>query len=115
MELKDYLIVYGKDTLRGGPCYKETEISCDDLIKYMDIIKTIILHKDDQINWMWGVDLIPNNDPTIPYAYIEHYRLFELYPDLPKRKLLDFQYFLPGGITKIESIKIFRGEKVKII
>ena len=115
MEIKDYLIVYGKDTLRGGSCYKETEISCDDIIKYMDIIKTIILHKDDEINWISGVDLIPNNNPNIPYAYLEHYRLFELYPDLEKRKLLDFQYFLPNGITKIESIKIFRGEKVKII
>ena len=115
MELKDYLVVYGKNTLRGGSCYKETEISCDDIIKYMDIIKAIILHKDDDKNWICGVDLIPNTDPNIPYAYIEHYRLFELYPDLSKRKLLDFQAFLPDGITKIESIKIFRGEKVKII
>ena len=115
MEIKDYLIVYGKDTLRGGSCYKETEISCDDIVKYMDIIKTIILHKDDDINWISGVDLILNKDPNIPFTYIERYRLFELYPDLPKRKLLDFQYFLPNGITKIESIKIFRGEKVKII
>jgi hypothetical protein len=38
-----------------------------------------------------------------------------MYPELSKRKLLDFQHFLPSGITKIESIKIFRGEKVKII
>lgn len=115
MELKDYLIVYGQNTFRGGPCYKETEISCDDLIKYMDIIKTIILHKDDKINWISGIDLVPNNDPNIPCVYLEHYRLFEMYPELSKRKLLDFQHFLPDGITKIESIKIFRGEKVKII
>lgn len=115
MELIDYLIVYGHDTLRGGSCYKETEISCDDLIKYMDIIKSIIVHKDEEINWVWGSDIIPNKDKKVPYKYIERYRLFDLYPDLSKSKLLDFQKFLPNGITKIESIKIFRGEKVKII
>ena len=115
MEVKDYLIVYGHNTLRGGPCFKETEISCDDLIKYTDIIKRIIENKDKPINWIWGVDLIPNTDPNVPYAYFERYRLFDLYPDLSKRALLDFQNYLPSGITKIESIKIFSGQKIKIV
>ena len=39
--MKDYLIVYGHNVRRGGSCYKETEIDCNELVKYMPIIKKI--------------------------------------------------------------------------
>ena len=42
MEVKDYLIVYGHNTVRGGSCYKESIINCNDLVKFSEIIKTII-------------------------------------------------------------------------
>ena len=115
MEVKDYLIVYGQNVPHRLPCYKESVIDCDDLIKYSDIIKAIIENKDKEANWAWGTDLIPNDDPNIPYAYFERSRLFEMYPDLPPSKLRDFSFYLPGGITKIESIKVFSGQKVKIV
>lgn len=115
MELKTYLIVYGTNTLRGGACYKETEIDDFLIEKFSGIIKKIIENIDKPINWIWGIDLIPNKDKTIPFAYFDRCRLFNMYPDLSPSLLIDFSNYLPSGITKIESIKIFRGEKVKII
>ena len=41
MEVKDYLIVYGHNFQRSTACYKETEIECNELVKYMPIIKKI--------------------------------------------------------------------------
>ena len=115
MEVKDYLIVYGHDSIRGGAYYKESIIDCNDLIKFNDIIKTIIDNQDKQCNWAWGIDLVKNNDPNIPYAYFDRDRLLEMYPNLSPSLLREFSHYLPSGITKIESIKVFCGEKIKII
>lgn len=115
MEVKDYLIVYGQNVPHRLPCYKESVIDCDDLIKYSDIIKAIIENKDKEANWIWGTDLVQNTDPNIPYAYLSKTRLFDMYPNLSKSDLLHFCDYLPSGITKIESIKIFSGQKVKVI
>jgi len=110
MEFKDYLIVYGQNVQHNLPCYKETEISCNDLIKYTDIIKKIIENLDKEYNWAWGTDLILNKN-----KYVNKYRIVNMYPDIDFNRLIEFSNYLPGGITKIESIKIFSGQKVKII
>ena len=50
MEVKDYLIVYGHNTVRGGSCYKESIINCNDLVKFSEVIKTIINNQSNN-NW----------------------------------------------------------------
>lgn len=110
MEVKDYLVVYGHNTVRGGSCYKESIIDCNDLVKFTEIIKTIINSKDKDVNWTSGIDL-----EHIGNTYIKHDRLIEMYPNLSPVLLHEFCMYLPDGITKIESIKIFSGEKIKIV
>lgn len=111
METKDYLIVYGKNTARGFSCYKETEISCNDMVKYMPIIRKINLNINNDENWCGGIVIEKTNDGK----YIEHNLLHELYPEFDHKLLDEFTNYLPNGITHIESIKIFSGEKIKII
>ena len=114
MEIKDYLIVYGWNVQRNLSCYKESIINCNDLVEYSEIIKAILDNRGN-LNWAWGIDLIPNKNPEVPYAYTEIDKLLEMYPNLSKSKLKDFCNYLPSGITRIESIKIFSGQKIKII
>ena len=38
-----------------------------------------------------------------------------MYPEISSDILHEFNKYLPDGITKIESIKVFSGEKIKII
>ena len=109
MEIKDYLIVYGHNTVRGGSCYKESIINCNDLVKFSEVIKTIINNQNTN-NWSSGIYIeIENN------KYVTHDRLNEMYPEISSDILHEFNKYLPDGITKIESIKVFSGEKIKII
>lgn len=109
--MKDYLIVYGHNVQRGGSCYKETEIDCNELVKYMPIIKKIHDTLNKTENWSGGITLERTDDGK----YIEHYHLHEMYPEFDKQILDEFNNYLPSDITHIESIKIFSGEKIKII
>lgn len=109
--MKDYLIVYGHNVQRGGSCYKETEIECNELVKYMPIIKKIHDTLNNPENWSGGRTLERTDDGT----YIEHDHLHEMYPEFDEQMLDEFNSYLPSGITHIESIKIFSGEKIKII
>lgn len=106
----DYLIVYGQNVLRGKACYKETEIDCNDLVDYMPIIKKIYENLSKKENWTGGKILDCKDG-----KYIEHNRLYDMYPEFNHSLLDQFTNYLPNGITHIESIKIFRGEKIKII
>ena len=109
--MKDYLIVYGHNAQRGGSCYKETEIECNELVKYMPIIKKIHDTLNKFENWSGGRTLECTNDGT----YIEHNHLYEMYPQFDPKLLDELSEYLPDGITHIESIKIFSGQKIKII
>lgn len=109
--MKDYLIVYGHNVQRGGSCYKETEIDCNELVKYMPIIKKIHDTLNKTENWCGRITLERTDDGT----YIEHCHLYEMYPEFDKQILDEFNNYLPSDITRIESIKIFSGEKIKII
>ena len=111
MDVKDYLIVYGHNLRRGGSCYKETEINCDDLVRFMPIIKTIHDNIDKTMNWIGGITLERTSDGH----YIEHNHLYEMYPQFDPKLLDELSEYLPDGITHIESIKIFSGQKIKII
>lgn len=109
--MKDFLIVYGHNIQRGHPCYKETELNCNDLIEYMPIIKKIHDNLGKHENWSGGRTLERTEDGS----YIEHNHLYEMYPEFDHKLLDAFTNYLPSGITHIESIKIFSGEKIKII
>ena len=56
MEVKEYLIDYGHNTVRGGSCYKESIMNCNDLVKFSEIIKTIINNQNNN-NWANGIYL----------------------------------------------------------
>ena len=75
--MKDYLLVYGHNVQRGGSCYKETEIDCNELVKYMPIIKKIHDTLNNTENWCGRITLERTDDGT----YIEHCHLHE-YPQL---------------------------------
>lgn len=109
--MKDYLIVYGHNYQRGESCYKETEIECNELVKYMPIIKKIHDTPNNNKNWTGGITIERLSDST----YIEHVKLYDMYPEFNHKLLDEFNNYLPNGITHIESIKIFSGEKIKII
>ena len=101
MEVKDYLIVYGHNTVRGGSCYKESIINCNDLVKFSEVIKTIINNQNTN-NWSSGIYIEIENE-----RYVTHDRLNEMYPEISSDILHEFNKYLPDGITKIESIKVF--------
>ena len=109
--MKDYLIVYGHNVQRGGSCYKETEIDCNELVKYMPIIKKIHDTLNNTENWCGRITLERTDDGT----YIEHCHLHEMYQKFDKQILDEFNNYLPSYITHIESIKFFNKEKIKII
>lgn len=111
MEIKDYLIIYGMSVERGYPCYKETEIECDELVKYMPIISAINKNIGNTTNWSNGITIERISDGV----YVEHNHLYEMYPEFSKELLNGLSKYFPDGITHIESIKIFSGQKIKII
>ena len=84
--MKDYLIVYGHNVRRGGSCYKETEIDCNELVKYMPIIKKIHDTLNKTENWSGGITLERTNDGT----YIEH--VFQYNEDVELIVLKDILY-----------------------
>ena len=48
-------------------------------------------------------------------TYYEHHLLYDMYPMIEPKLLDEFTQLLPNHITKIESIKIFSGQKIKIM
>lgn len=111
MEVKDYLIVYGHNVKRGNACYKETEIDCNELVKYTPIIKKIHDNSSKVENWAGGRTL----ERLTTGEYVEHNHLHEMYPEFDAHLLNEFVEYLPDDITHVESIKIFSGKKIKII
>ena len=111
MIVKDYLVVYGHNVQRNQPCYKETEIECNELTKYMPIIKKIQSNINNTENWTGGRTIERLDDGT----YIEHNNLYDMYPEFDPKTLDEFRNYLPIDITHIKSIKIFSGEKINII
>ena len=105
----DYLIVYGRNVQRNLPCYRETEMTkAPD--EFCDIIKAIEDNMSEDKNWTGGVTLEPKDG-----RYVETHHIYEMYPQFSHDVIDEFSKYLPEGITKIESIKIFRGEKIKLI
>jgi len=111
MQVKNYLIVYGHNVQHGTSCYKEAEIDCNELVKYMPIIKKIHGNLDKIENWGGGrmLERLENGE------YVEHVNLYEMYPEFDHKLLDGLTNYLPSDITHIESIEIFSGEKIKII
>ena len=105
-----YLIIFGKNVQRGWTCYKESIINEEDLNKYKIILDKLSQSQNEKLNWAWGVYLQTDNN-----NYKEIHNLYEFYSDIDPKLLDSFSEYLPGGITKIESIKIFKGTKIKII
>lgn len=77
----------------------------------MPIIKKIHDTLNKTENWSDGITLERTDDGS----YIEHNSLYEMYTEFDEQMLDEFNNYLPSGITYIESIKIFSGEKIKII
>jgi len=111
MQIKDYLIIYGYGIRSLKGCYKETEICVDDLIKFMPLIKEIENKLNEPINWQSCIILEKDKNGN----YYEHHLLYDMYPNISHELLDEFCQLLPSSITKIESIKIFSGQKIKII
>lgn len=102
---KHFLFVSGKSDKSNGECHTEMEISENELDRFSDVISAIKNKKNR--NWIWGIELFHKNDGV---GFDEHYRITDLYPDIPLNVLLEFQEYLPGGISVIESIRIIAGE-----
>ena len=111
MEVKDYLIIFGHSLRNPQGCYREQEINQNDLIKFCPLIKEIELKIKDEINWNTTIMLEKQKDGT----YKEHHLLYDMYPTITPKLLDEFNKLLPSNISKIESIKIFSGKKIKII
>lgn len=106
-----YLIVFGQNVQRGLSCYKESIINDGDLEKYKEILDILSTSQDKELNWAWGIYVAKDSNDK----YIEHHRIYEFYKNIDPNLLDSFSSLLPGGITKIESIKIFKGTKIKVI
>ena len=109
-EIKDYLIIYGINTCRNLPCFCEKIIDYNELDKFKDIIK-LVKEKENGDNWVWTIYLELDENGK----YQEHHFIYDMYPTISHEILDAFGDMLPGGITKIESIKIYKGQKIKII
>lgn len=97
-----YLLVTGK-LHNDQPCQKMSLISEEEIYEF-NLLCTLIQHKKDQTNWVYGIELIHNKD-----HYDEHHKIADLYPEIELSTILNFQYYLPNGITNIEHIKVISG------
>lgn len=110
MEVKDYLIIYGYGVRSPKGCYRELEINPNDIVKFTPLIKEIE-KKDDECNWDGTIMIEKDSEGN----YIEHHLLYDMYPFIEPQLLDEFEMLLPDNITKIDSIKIFSGQKIKIM
>lgn len=111
MDIKDYLIIFGSSLRSQEGCYKELEINPNDIVKFSPLIKEIKKRENDDCNWNSCIMLECNEDGK----YIEHHLLYDMYPMIDSNLLDEFDKLLPSQITKIQSIKIFSGQKIKIM
>ena len=111
MEIKDYLIIYGYGVRSPKGCYKEQEINPNDIVKFSPLIKEIEKKDNEDCNWNACIMLERQEDGT----YYEHHLLYDMYPMISHKLLDEFNEILPNHISKIESIKIFSGQKIKIM
>lgn len=111
MEIKDYLIIYGHGIRNPKGCYRELEINQNDIVKFCPLIKEIENLNGVECNWDTTIMLERQEDGT----YYEHHLLYDMYPMIEPKLLDEFTKLLPNHITKIESIKIFSGQKIKIM
>lgn len=111
MEVKDYLIIYGHSFRMTNGCYREQEINPNDIVKFSQLIKEIERHSNNECNWDTTIMLERQKDGT----YKEHHLLYDMYPMIDPKLLNEFNELLPNHISKIESIKIFSGQKIKIM
>lgn len=109
-EIKDYLIIYGINTCSNLSCFCEKIINSDELEKFKDIIK-LVKDNTNKDNWIWTNYVELDKDGK----YIEHRLIYDMYPTISHKILDKFGQLLPSGITKIKSIKIYKGQKIKII
>lgn len=108
--MHNYLVVYGINTQRANlSCFSETLIDENELDKFMNLIK-LIEQNPYKTNWVWTTYLEKNQN-----TYINHKYIYDMYPMIDKNILDNFGKYLPEGITRIVSIKIYKGEKIKII
>lgn len=111
MEIKDYLIIFGHSIRNPLGCYREQEINPNDIIKFTPLIKEIEKKNNEDCNWNACIML----EKDLNGNYYEHHLLYDMYPMIDPQLLDEFANLLPGHITKIESIKIFSGQKIKIM
>ena len=111
MEVKDYLIIYGYGVRSPKGCYRELEINPNDIVKFGPLIKEIEKRDKDACNWDGTIML----EKDAAGNYIEHHLLYDMYPTIEHQLLDEFAKLLPTYISKIESIKIFSGQKIKIM
>lgn len=111
MEVKDYLIIFGYGFRSPQGCYRELEINPNDIVKFTPLIQEIEKKNKDEYNWNATIMLERQEDGT----YYEHHLLYDMYPMIEPKLLDEFTQLLPNHITKIESIKIFSGQKIKIM
>ena len=111
MEEKGYLIIYGYSVRSPRGCYREQEIKVDDIKKFSNLIAEIEKNADKEFNWNSCIMLERQRDGS----YKEHHLLYDMYPMIETSLIDEFSKLLPTHISKIESIKIFKGEKIKII
>lgn len=111
MEVKDYLIIYGHSYRCNAGCYREQEINPNDIVKFAPLIKEIEKLVSSDRNWNTSVVLERNEFGK----YYEHHLLYDMYPMIDPKLLEEFNKLLPNNISKIESIKIFSGQKIKIM
>lgn len=111
METKDYLIIYGYGIRSPRGCYRELEINQNDIIKFSPLIKEIENRNNEECNWNGTIILEKNKNGD----YVEHHLLYDMYPTIEHQLLDEFAKLLPTHISKIESIKIFSGQKIKIM
>ena len=111
MEIKDYLIIYGQGIHNTKGCYREQEINPNDIVKFTPLIKEIEKRNNEDCNWNSCIIIERDENGN----YIDHHLLYDMYPTIDPQLLDEFSKLLPGHISKIESIKIFSGQKIKIM
>lgn len=111
MEIKNYLIIYGYGIRSMKGCYKEQEINPNDIIKFGPLIKEIEKKANEDNNWISCIMIEKDKDGN----YFDHHLLYDMYPMIEPTLLDEFSQLLPAHINKIESIKIFSGQKIKIL
>ena len=108
--IKNYLIIYGFNTVNNLPCISEHIVNNNELDQFKEIIE-LIKKNTNIINWEWTRYIQEDKNGN----FIEKNLISDMYPTINKNILNDFAKLLPSGITKIKRIEIFKGEKIQIL